>query len=225
MKRGKLIVIEGTDASGKATQTKLLLGRLNQEGYATESMSFPRYETPTGQVVKMYLGKPPYLQEFGPSNSVDPKIASTWYALDRLAAKPEIENILMSGMNLAVDRYVESNLAHQGGKMVPKQRESFFEWGHTFEYGILGLPIPSIVVFLHMPYKIGMELKKGMKEAPDGHESNEEHLRSAEETYLELTRKYGWEKVICTKAGSIDNLRTPEDIGKEVFNKVVRIFK
>ncbi len=225
MKRGKLIVIEGTDASGKATQTKLLLDRLNQEGYVTESMSFPRYETSTGQVVKMYLGKPPYIQEFGPSNSVDPKIASTWYALDRLAAKPEIEDILMSGRNLVADRYVESNLAHQGGKMVPKQRDSFFEWEHTFEYGILGLPVPSIVVFLYMPYKIGMELKKGMKEAPDGHESNEEHLRSAEETYLELVSKYRWEKVRCTRDSSINGLRTPKDIGEEVFNKVTKILK
>src|SRR3989344_3618289 len=108
-KRGKLFVIEGTDASGKETQTNRIVERLRQEGANVKSFSFPRYETPTGNILKRYLGKPPYEQEFGSANAVDPKIASTWYALDRWAAAPEIRFALADGKNVFCNRYVESN--------------------------------------------------------------------------------------------------------------------
>lgn len=126
--KGKIIVIEGTDGSGKATQTKILLQRLNEQGYRIQSMSFPCYDSPTGRIVAgPYLGKPSVSESFfqeGP-DSVDPKIACAYYAADRRATLPKINQILESGHNLIIDRYVSSNMAHQGGKIKNPEEKNF----------------------------------------------------------------------------------------------------
>lgn len=110
MKRGKLIVIAGTDGSGKETQTKMLVNRLNEEGMKTDSISFPRYDSPTGKIVgELYLGKELGLgcgSIFGDADSLDAKLASSFYAQDRFAAKPDMEEVLNSGIHLVSDRYI-----------------------------------------------------------------------------------------------------------------------
>jgi dTMP kinase len=221
MKQGKIFVIEGTDCSGKATQTNLLLDRLRLENIPCEKLSFPRYNTPTGNIIKRYLGKDGYQQEFGPAVDVPPKIASVLYAEDRYAAKPEILEIINSGKNLIFDRWVEANMGHQGGKIVKENREEFFRWVNELEYGTFNLPRPDSILFLYMPYQVGIKLKKGRPGEADGHESSIDHLRNAEDAYIQLANMFSWKRINCTKDGTIATLRTPEDISNEVYKNVI----
>ena len=232
-KRGKIILIEGTDRSGKETQTNLLVNRLLEEGIPTTQMSFPRYDTPTGRIVgQCYLGKKGPREGvlwkggdiawFGDANSVDPRVASLYYAADRFMALPEIKEITLSGKNLVLNRYVESNMGHQGGKAKnSKERERRVNFIHDLEYGMFKLPQPNLTMFLFMPYEIGMLLGSKMKEKSDGHESNPEHLKNAEKAYLYLAKRFNWKKIDCAPLGYPP--RTPEDIHEEVYKYVKRI--
>lgn len=230
MKQGKILVMEGTDCSGKETQTKLLLKRLVKDKIPCEKMSFPRYNTPTGRIIgQCYLGKESFgegdLAWFGDANKVNPLIASLYYASDRIAALPDILKIINSGKHLILDRWVESNMGHQAGKERDiKKRIKTINFIHNLEYTLLKLPKPDSVIFLYMPYKIGIELKKNRKGSADGHESNINHLKNAEETYLQLAKKYNWIKINCALNGSINSLRTPEDISDEVYNNIKKMF-
>ena len=226
-KRGRIIVIEGTDCSGKETQTDMMVARMDKEGIPYGTLSFPRYDTPTGRIVgQCYLGKERRSQShqpwpgdrawFGDPNKVGPKIACLYYAADRLAALPEIFSMLNSGRNLVLNRYVESNMGHQAGKKkTSRERTDIVRYIDDLEYGILGLPKPDAVIFLYVPYKIGMRLKKGRPEKADGHESNPQHLKNAERAYLELVRSRGWIQINCIENGK---MREREDIHEEVFD-------
>lgn len=228
-KRGKLISIEGGDGSGKKTQAEKLVERLKKEGFLCEMMSFPRYDTPTGRIVgQCYLGK----QGLGEGNvawfgkdadSIDPMIASLYYAADRRAARDEINKIIGSGVNLILDRYVESNMAHQAGKETnPEKRREIIKAIDTIEYGVLKLPRPDLTIFLHMPSRLGMQFKfmeKGVSQA-DIHEMDGLHLHRAEETYLELAERYNWTKIECTPDGTMISLRSIEGIAEEVYGYV-----
>lgn len=222
-KRGKIFVIEGTDASGKETQTNLIVDRLARECVPVASMSFPRYDTPTGNLLKRYLGKPPYEQQFGPANSVNPKIASTWYALDRYDATLEMQLITSSGRHLFLNRYVESNMGHQGGKIHDSaERAAFISWLEELEYGNFNLPRPDKVIFLYMPLEVAVELRKGRSEKADGHESDVNHLRNAERTYLELAQRFNWTQINCAPDKTLASLRTREDIAEEVYQNIIK---
>ncbi len=215
-KRGKFIVIEGTDCSGKKTQSDLIVQRLKNEGVDCISLSFPNYETPTGKIVKRYL-----YNEFGAANNIDPKLASILYAEDRFAAKKIIEDALDAGKTVICNRYVESNMGHQGGKIKDKnEREEFIKWLEDLEYNNFALPKPDAVVFLYMPYQIGMELKKGREGEADGHESSEEHLKNAEQAYLHLAKFLNMVKISCAPDRTLNSLRTPEDISKELYKYI-----
>ncbi|VVB80408.1 Thymidylate kinase [uncultured archaeon] len=224
MTRGRLIVVEGTDCSGKETQTKLLYERLRAENFPVASMSFPRYETSTGKIVgECYLGKSGK-SWFESPTTLDPRIASLYYAADRLAARDEIEKTLASGTNLVLNRYVESNMGHQGGKAkTPEEREQIVNFIRNLEYKLLGLPKPDQVVFLYMPYQVGMELKKGRAGIADAHEASEEHLRQAEQAYLWIARNFNWTKINCTTDGTFEGLRTREEIAEEVHSVALRV--
>lgn len=215
----KIIVIEGTDCSGKETQSKMLLERLNKEGLNSLYMTFPAYDTPTGKIVGgSYLGKEsigPCLFPEGAVN-VDAKVASLYYAADRLYNKPVIEEKL-NDYNLIIDRYVESNMAHQGSKIIDKEKRlEMYKFLSTLEYDLLNLPRPDITIFLYMPYEQACILKKNRTEL-DQHELNPEHLKHAEECYLELSKLHNYIQVNCVKDGKI---RTKEDISEEVYQKV-----
>lgn len=184
--KGKIFLVEGTDCSGKETQTRMLLDRLKDDEIPVATMGFPRYDTPTGRIVgQCYLGKEGLGEGdtnwFMDANAVNPAIASLYYAADRLAAVPEIEEITNSGTNLILDRYVESNMAHQGGKVNnDKKREKIIDYISALEYGLLNLPKPDETIFLFMPYQIGIELRKGRSEKADGHDEETKEKMKAE---------------------------------------------
>lgn len=231
MKRGKLIVIEGTDGSGKQTQTGMLVDRLNQEGIPIKHMGFPRYHTPTGRIISQcYLGKKRSPEDgdvawFGDADSVDPLLASMYYAADRRAAKPEMERILDSGTHLILDRYYQSNMAHQGGKFKTwEERLKFFQAIGDIELRGLEIPREDKVIFLYMPWEVSHELKKGTGEVLDGHESNEGHLRRAEQVYLELANMGGfWEQIDCAPDKTMASLKSPQEIHEEVYKIAMRV--
>lgn len=228
--KGKLIVIEGTDGSGKETQSLRLRDRLFNEGKACGYQSFPRYETPTGNIIKRYLGKAPYSQEFGPANDVDPKVASTWFALDRWNASHEIKSTLNKGIPVICNRYVESNMAHQGGKIrEPKERVEIIKWLEELEYNSLKIPRADLVVFLYVPHVVAELLRQeratsgGKVARLDGHEGDIEHMINAERCYLELADRFGWQRIDCAPDGTRTSLKSIEQIGDEVYGIVRKI--
>ncbi len=215
MERGKIYLIEGTDGSGKNRQAKKLVDRLNEEGIKSQMMSFPRYDLTTGRIIaECYLGRDGKKPWFPDPTKVPPKIASQLYAMNRLEAKPEIESIINSGTNLILDRYVESNMAHQGGKLHGEDRKNFIDFVGILEYGLLKLPKPDKTIFLYVPAEIAFELRKKRNEIPDAHESNFEHLKNAEETYLWLSEEFNWTKIECAPNGT---MRNREGIAEEVY--------
>jgi dTMP kinase len=221
--RGKLITIEGTDASGKDTQTTRLCNRLKSEGVSIERSSFPRYDTPTGKIVGgPLLGKPEISKSyFEKPAEVDPKVASAYYVADRRNNLPFIQEILNSGTHLILDRYVESNHGHQGGKIRnPRERWEFFKWLDNLEYNMFELPRPNLTIFLYMPFEKGIELKSKMNVQLDRVEKDFDYLKNSEESYLQLADFYHWKKIDCTRE---NELRTKEEIHEEVYQIVKEI--
>lgn len=220
--KGKLIVIEGNDCSGKETQSQLLLQRLLREGKKVEKLSFPDYESPTGRIVGgPYLGKEDMTESYfeeGATN-VDPKVAALFYAADRRYALPKIRELIDKGYYVILDRYVESNMAHQGCKILDKEeRLHLYDWFETLEYDLLDLPRPDLTIFLHMPLKKVLELKKGRMYG-DSHESSITYLKTSEDAYLELTELKNYHKIECLEK---DKLRDILDIHEEIYNIVCK---
>ncbi len=224
--RGKLIVVEGTDCSGKETQTKKIVERCEKKGIKVYNYSFPRYDTPTGKIVGgPYLGKSyicdGWFSEGAPN--VDALVASAYYAADRRYNIKEIMEHLNNGDIVLLDRYVESNMAHQGGKLDSKEeRQKMYEKLDELEFGIMELPRPDAVIFLYMPSSYAAILRQGRAEAADQLERDMEHLAKAEQAYLELTEKYGYIKIDCVKD---DVIRTIDDISDEVMTRFEELIK
>ena len=219
--KGKLIVIEGTDCSGKETQSDKLIERLKKDGVQVEKIAFPMYDTPTGKIVGgPYLGKEyichGWFNETAPN--VDPKVAALYFAADRRYNMPKIKKLLDDGVNIIADRYVYSNMAHQGGKIEDtNERMNMYAWLDVLEFKLLELPKPDIAIFLHMPYEFSKKLKENRTEVPDEHEINEKYLKMAENAYVELSSVYKWETVEC----ATDTLKTVDEINDEVY-KIVK---
>lgn len=223
MSKGKLIVIEGTDCSGKETQTNLLIEKLEKNNIDVFTFSFPQYSSPTGRIVGgPYLGKSYICDGWFPEEApnVDPKVSSLYYAADRRYNVGEFQKHLDKGENVILDRYSFSNMAHQGGKLkTPEERKEMFKWIEKLEFDMLELPKPDIKIFLHMPYDASLILKKsrGLKEDLDENEKDEVHLRNAEQAYVELAKEYNFFTVECAIG---DNIKTIEEISKEVYDYV-----
>ena len=218
---GKIIVIEGTDCSGKATQTELLVKRLKKEKKKCISFSFPDYDTPTGKVVGgAYLGKPEICASFFDDlTTVDPKVACLYYAADRKYNINKVLDYVKQGYYVILDRYVTSNLAHQGCKIDdPDERFYMYQWIDKLEYWLLELPKPDITIFLHVPFDFMKELAKN-RDKIDANEKNPEYLKKAERTYVELSQLYNWNIVECVNS---NRLRSIEDISEEVYNIVCK---
>jgi len=221
--RGRLIVVEGTDCSGKETQTRLIEEKLKANGRNVKRYSFPMYDTPTGKIVGgPYLGKSyicdGWFNEGAPN--VNYKVASLYYAADRLYNIGKITCDLENGIDIILDRYIYSNMAHQGGKITDKdERYKMYKWLEELEFNLLSLPHPDIKIFLHMPTDYSHILKKSREkdEIMDQHEADENHLKNAENAYLEISELYGFKKVECVKNNEI---RTIEDINNEVFEDI-----
>lgn len=220
--KGKIIVIEGTDCSGKETQTSLLVQRLAKEGRKIERLSFPSYDTPTGRIVGgAYLGKKYIGEGYFPEGAanVDPKVASLYYAADRRYSRDKIIDLVNKGYTVVIDRYVESNMGHQGGKIFDKEKRlKLYEDLANLEYGFLELPKPDLTIFLYMPYKKVAELKSGRSEPGDQHESSMLYIRNAEAAYLELAELHNYKKVTCVLKDN--KLRDIMDIHEEIYNIV-----
>lgn len=218
---GKLFVIDGTDGSGKQTQSSLLKERLQKDGIDFKSVSFPNYDSPSAALVKMYLEG-----DFGENQKdVSPYIASTFYAADRYATfKKDFEKYYNNGGIIIADRYTTSNMIHQAGIIKDKrEREKFLKWLWDFEFNLYGLPIPTEVIFLNMPPDYTEKLiqdrenKITHEKQKDIIEKNKQNTIDAYNNALELVKKYNWYEIKCVKD---DKIRTIEDINGEIYELV-----
>jgi dTMP kinase len=220
MKRGLFIGIEGGDGSGKSTQHELLSSRLEQAGTALQRINFPRYGQPSAELVELYLHN-----EFGDATKLDPRLASLPYAIDRLAASPEINQALDAGKLVLAGRFTASNMAHQGAKFTDQdKRMQFFEWLKNLEHTIMGIPEPDYHFVLHLPAKIALERVRGRDDGSatgkkvDGHETSLEYQEQAEQTYLDLARTFPehFGIIECMDGG---RARAPQQINEEIMTK------
>lgn len=221
MKKGKLIVIEGTDASGKETQTDRLYETLKNKGFSVARDSFPMYETESGRLIGgPFLGKPEICKSFykKPSEE-DAKSASLLYAHDRRHNLPIINKYLNENDFLILDRYTGSNMGMQGGKLrTKKERKNLWKELDQLEYGFCELPRPDLTLFLHMPYEIGIELKSKMSVEKDEVEKDSNYLKNSESAYLQLANFYKWSKISCAKSRDFKDLKSKDEIEKEVWH-------
>ena len=223
---GTLIIIEGGDGSGKATQTKALAERLSREGYNVRTVSFPNYDSPAAMPVKMYLAG-----DFGHKPSdVNPFVASTLYAVDRFASyRMDWEEFYKSGGIILADRYTTSNMIHQMVKYEDvKERQQFLSWLEDLEFVKFGLPRPDCVCLLDMPLKTSEALMKDRVHKTGGatgdiHEHDHEYLLRVHGAYDELVQVYGWERVPC--ANEVGDLRSIEEIHEDVYDLVKPFLK
>lgn len=220
---GKLIIIEGGDGSGKATQTKTLLARLEREGYAVRAISFPDYESNSSALVKMYLAG-----DFGSeAEAVNPYVASTFYAADRFASfRMKWQQFYEKGGIILADRYTTSNMVHQMVKFDdPAERTAFLDWLEDFEFTKFGLPVPDKVCLLDVPLAVSEALmaeRTGKTGGTTGdiHEKNHSYLERCHAAYDELMARYDWARIACTDE---KGMRTIEDIHEDVYGAIKKI--
>lgn len=214
MDKSKIIVIEGLDGSGKATQTKLLCERLLAEGKKVKKLEFPDYDSPASAPVKMYLSG-----EFGSRpGDVNAYAASAFYAVDRIASfLRDWKRDWESGTVLLSDRYATSNIIYQMGKLPKNEWEEYIRWQGDFEYDRLGLPRPDEVIYLDVAPEVSQRLMEkrygGDESKKDLHESNLAFLLSCRESALYAAEKCGWKVIDCCENGEI---MTIEAIAKKI---------
>jgi dTMP kinase len=223
--RGKLIVIEGIDGSGKRTQLLMLVRALVQRGIPCLELSYPRYDGFFGKMVGDYLNG-----GFGPLASVDPHFSALLYAGDRLETRRILESALFEGKVILADRYVPSNLAHQGARVAPEKRAEFIRWLRELEYQIYGLPEEDLVIYLRL--SASESQRRVATKSPrdytakrqDLHEADLAHLQAAAEMYDRLAEQPNW-VTVDGGDGAADHPRGTEDIQRDILATVdSRIF-
>lgn len=221
MAHGVFIVIEGTDGSGKGTQTDILHKRLEGEGYSVEVFDFPRYGQSSAYFVEQYLNG-----KFGELASIDAYKGSLFYALDRYAASFAIRQAVEAGKVVISNRYVGSNMGHQGGKLPDDvARRKYFEWNEHLEFSILGIPRPDLNLVLHVPAEMAQKLvdrketRSYTAKQRDLHEADLDHLRNAENAYLQMCDLFPkvFTKIECSSGGDIDSV---DDISQRIWKRV-----
>lgn len=219
---GKLITFEGTDCSGKETQTNLLVERLKNEGYKVVKFGLPYYDSPTGKIIAG-----PYLAKFGEgyfpegAPNVPSLVASLYYAADRAYNSNKVIRALEENDFVILDRYIHSNLAHHGSKFKSKKdRENFYHFIETLEFDMLKLSKPDFTFFLHMPTEQAITLRKGREEKADQHESDIEYLKRTEKVYLDLCKRYNFIKISCVKD---DKIKSIFEINDEIYKKLKKL--
>jgi dTMP kinase len=221
MPKGKFIVIEGGDGSGKTTQFNLLKEKLSKDGYKLELADFPQYGKKSAGLVEEYLNG-----TYGTAKEVGPYRASIFYAADRYDASFEMKKWLAEDKTILANRYTTSNMLHQAGKIQDEaERDKFLEWLEDLEYNIFAIPRPDVVFFLHVPAEISQKLSldkeqrhSNLKSKNDIHENDLEHLKDAENAGIYVSKKYNWETIECIDENN--QLRSIEDIHQEVCKKV-----
>ena len=230
---GKIIVIEGTDCSGKETQTRLLVEKLEADGIKVKRISFPMYDSPTGKIIgACLLGKPDMCKELLKADHgmfpegggcVDSLTAIDLYAADRRYNLPKIKKLLDDGYVVIIDRYVASNMAHRGGLLEKRtDRLKIYKKIEMLEYEINELPRPDKTILLYLPYEYACVLKQNRAEVADETEKNEKYLKMGEKAYLELSALYDYDVIDCVRNKEI---RTIEDINRELYDKIKAILK
>ena len=217
---GKLIVLDGTDGTGKATQTDLLAGKLEENGYSVRMVSFPQYNNRSAGPVEEYLSG-----KYGDANEVDPYIASVFYAVDRFDASFKIKKWLKDGYIVLSNRYVSANMGHQGNKISSlDERKEFFEWLHQLEYNTFEIPKPNINIILHVEAELAQELaQKRSDQESDIHQEDLEHLKRAEQTFLEMADSFPeFHLIRCTKNNEI---MKREEILELIWGKVKEVIE
>lgn len=226
MNKGKFIVIEGSDGTGKKTQLDLLIKRLRKEtNYKITTLDFPQYDqTFFGKLVGRYLSG-----EFGQNKDIDPHLASVLYAADRWQAKPKIESAINKGRIVLSNRYVLSNIGHQVSKLKGKAKLNMLRFIEEMEYQVFGLPKEDLNIILHLPPKVAQTLvdKKGKRTYTQGkkrdiHEADLHHLQRASQMYQYLARKYPQNTTLVNCAPS-GYLLTPPAIHDLIWNKIKRL--
>ena len=222
----KIIVIEGTDGSGKETQSKKLETYYKEQGYKVKRYSFPVYESATGKIVGgPFLGKPEIMNTFfeETSSKVDPLVSSLYYAADRrYNFLKEIESDLETQDIVILDRYTTSNMGFQVAKAkTEEQREKILKFIEVLEYELCELPRPDLVLFLHMPLEAATELRRG-REFSDGNEADLEYQKHSENTYLYLCNKCNWKYINCIDGEytDINDIKSIERISEEIISVV-----
>ena len=232
-KKGKLIVIDGTDGSGKATQTELLVKRLKKDGHKVKVVDFPEYYSNFfGSFIGHCLSERYY--DFV---KVHPKIASVLYAADRFESKDKISTWLKEGNIIIANRYASANQIHQGGKIAnTKKREAFLKWLAEMEYEVFKIPKPNMIFYLNVPIPLVLKLIRernknqvraylGKKKAKkqDVHEKDVKFLENSRKSALWLSdTQKGWVKIACEKNGKMD---TRENIHGKIYERVRKILK
>ena len=221
-RRGKLIAIEGIDGSGKRTQVELLTAALRERDHSVFATGFPQYDSWFGKMVGHFLNG-----ELGPLESVDPHFSALLYAGDRLEAKSKLEAALNDGQIVLVDRYIGSNLAHQGARVDIAKRGAFQEWIEHLEYGIYGLPKEDLVLYLRVPPVEAQKLvtlkssRSYTSAQKDLQEASLRHLEDAAQMYDSLAKRANWNTIECFD-GKRNQMRPAEDIAREVLAMVLK---
>ena len=215
---GKLIVIEGLDGSGKATQAQILTEALTAKGERVRKVSFPDYQSDSSALVKMYLAG-----QFGTHpDDVNAYAASSFYAVDRYASfKKDWESFYRGGGIVVADRYTTSNAVHQCSKLPREQWETYLRWLFHFEYDLLGIPAPDRVVYLQVDPAVSQRLMTGRyhgdESKKDIHEQDLDYLRRSRRAAEYCAAALGWDTVACTSCGA---MRSVEDIAADVLKIV-----
>ena len=212
---GKLIVIEGTDGSGKSTQFRMLSQHLEADNVEFKHIVFPRYSEESSALIRMYLGG-----QFGEKPSdVNAYAASSFYAVDRFASyKMDWGKYYQDGGVVLSDRYTTSNAVHQTSKEAPENREAFLQWLYDFEYGKLGLPKPDLTIYLDVPTDFTEKLLRHREQdtntTADIHEKDTAYLATCRNVGRHAAQYYNWTVISCVKDGA---MRTIEDIHNEIY--------
>ena len=215
---GKLIVFEGIDGSGKSTQFEMMCKRLSDENRQYKRLVFPRYSEPSSALIKMYLNG-----EFGDSpDSVNAYAASSFYAVDRYASyAQDWHEYYNNGGLILTDRYTTSNALHQGAKITADKREHFFKWLYEYEFNLIGLPAPNIVIYMDITAEFAAKrLKRRQTETgtnADIHENDMTYLRSCAESGKHAAAELGWSSISCIING---NERDLNEIHEEIYSIV-----
>ena len=212
---GKLIVIEGTDGSGKSTQFRRVKEHLEADNIAFRHIVFPRYSEESSALIRMYLGG-----QFGTKpTDVNAYTASTFYAVDRFASyKMDWGQWYKNGGLVLSDRYTTSNAVHQASKEAPENRDTFLHWLYDFEYNKMGLPRPDLTIYLDVPTDFTEKLLRH-READtntqaDIHEKDMQYLATCREMGRAAANYYGWQVISCVRDGQ---MRSIDDIHEEIY--------
>ena len=216
--KGKFIVIDGPDGTGKKTQTDLLAQTLAVSGYDGTMFDFPQYGSASASMLEKYLN--------GDYGTLNAEAASIFYAIDRFDASFKHRELLDNGKVIISNRYVTSNAGHQGAKIYDyNERIKFYKWLDNLEYGTYNIPKPDLNIILHIPAEKAMELidARSIKEnrKKDIHEQDPEHLKRAEEVYLEIAELFPNTRLVeCVENGRLLN---PTEVHTKVWELVRRI--